>query len=112
MNRIKGVLQKVGNKPTANMAVLLDELGPPVTRPEPDKYYVFVYTPKTRGIRYDQHPFIQVSWVSNWGFSGLNHHWDDFRRYTWAEMGTPLFEIYEDELDDMSSLPIALFKQS
>ena len=102
----------MGTDPTSNMALLLDKLSPSTTVPEVDKYYVFVYTPKTRNIRYDQHPFVQVTWVANWGFSGLNDHWDDFRRYTWAECETPLFEIYEDEIGEMSSLPVALFKQS
>ena len=69
------------------MSVLLDTLGPPVTRPQPDKYYVFVYTPKTRGIRYDQHSIRSGVMGIQLGFSGLNHHWDDFRRYTWAGVG-------------------------
>lgn len=112
MNRIKNIAKQMGTDPTSNMALLLDKLSPSTTVPEVDKYYVFVYTPKTKNIRYDQHPFVQVTWVANWGFSGLNDHWDDFRRYTWAECETPLFEIYEDEIGDMSSLPVALFKQS
>ena len=112
MNRIELIQKAVGTDPRSNMALLLDNLGPPNLVPEADKYYVFVYTPKTRNIRYDQHPFVQVTWVANWGFSGLNDHWDDFRRYTWAECETPLFEIYEDEIGEMSSLPVALFKQS
>ena len=112
MNRIQIIQKDVGDKPTPNMALLLDNLDRPTTSPVADKYYVFVYTPKTRGIQYDQHPFVQVSSVHNWGFVGLNHHWDDFRRYTWAELGTPLFEIYEDEIEDMQNFPIALFKNS
>lgn len=112
MNRIKDISKQAGTDATSNMALLLDKLGPSTITPEADKYYVFVYTPKTRNIRYDQHPFVQVSSVASWGFTGLNDHWDDFRRYTWAECGTPLFEIYPEEIGDMSSFPIALFKQS
>ena len=112
MNRISEIALQVGSDPTSNMALLLGKLSPSVLVPEADKYYTFVYTPKTRNIQYDQHPFVQVSSVHRWGFVGLNHHWDDFRRYTWAECETPLFEIYEDELQDMTQFPIALFKQS
>ena len=106
------VKKGVGTNPTSNMAMLLDYLGPANLVPDADKYYVFVYTPKTRNIQYDQHPFVQVSSVHRWGFVGLNHHWDDFRRYTWAECGTPLFEIYPEEIEIANTLPIALFKNS
>ena len=112
MNRIAPLLNRLNTKPTANMALLLDTLSPSTLTPQADKYYTFVYTPKTRNIQYDQHPFVQVSSVHKWGFCGLNHHWDDFRRYTWAECETPLFEIYEEEIEDMYTFPTALFKQS
>ena len=112
MNRLTEVNKQMGTDPTSNMALLLDKLSPSTTVPEANKYYVFVYTPKTPNIRYDQHPFVEVSSVDRWGFTGLNYHWDDFRRYTWAEMGTPLFEIYPDEIDLVQSFPTALFKSS
>ena len=109
--RLFDLNRQMGTDPTSNMALVLDQLSPSTLVPEADKYYVFVYTPKTKGIQYDQHPFIQVSSVHPWGFVGLNYHWDDFRRYTWAECGTPLFEIYPDEIEMVQSFPIALFKQ-
>ncbi len=91
--------------------MLLGKLTQGAIVPTPNKYYVFIYKAKTPNIQYDQHPFVQVSSVHQWGFTGLNYHWDDFRRYTWAECGTPLFEIYPDEIDMVQSVPIALFKQ-
>lgn len=109
MNEINTLM---GNSPISNMAILLDKLGPSTLVPQVNKYYTFVYTPKTPNIRYDQHPFIQVSSIHRWGFCGLNYHWDDFRRYSWAECETPLFEIYDDEIEIANTLPIALFKQS
>ena len=102
LNRLEIINKQMGNDPISNMALLLDKLSPSTIVPEP----------KTRNIRYDQHPFIQVSSVAKWGFTGLNHHWDDFRRYTWAECGTPLFEIYPEEIEIANTLPIALFKNS
>ena len=67
MNRIEHIQKAVGTDPRSNMALLLDNLGPPNLVPEADKYYVFVYTPKTPNIQYDQHPFVQVSSVHRWG---------------------------------------------
>lgn len=112
LNRLDQINKQMGTDAITNMSLLLAKLSPSTIVPEANKYYTFVYTPKTRNIRYDQHPFIQVSSVHKWGFVGLNHHWDDFRRYTWAECGTPLFEIYDDEIEIANTLPIALFKQS
>lgn len=112
MNRIEAIQKQAGTDARSNMALLLNNLDMGELVPQADKYYVFVYTPKTKNIQYDQHPFVQVSSVHRWGFVGLNHHWDDFRRYTWAECGTPLYEIYPDEIQDMYNFPIAFFKNS
>ena len=66
--RIAELNRQMGTDPTSNMALVLDKLSPSVLVPEADKYYTFVYTPKTQGIQYDQHPFVQVSSVHQWGF--------------------------------------------
>jgi len=111
--RMDEIARQMGDKPQSNMAIVLDKLGTSSgTVPEVDKYYTFVYTPKTPNIQYDQHPFVQVSSVGKWGFIGINYHWDDFRRYTWAELGTPLYEIKEDEIEQFNSFPLAFFRQS
>ena len=110
-NRLEQLNKYMGNDPTSNMAYLLEKLSPSVIVPEADKYYTFVYTPKTRNIRYDQHPFIQCTSRHEWGFIGFNYHWEEHRRYTWQEVQSNLFEIYDDEVEDMKTFPIPLFKQ-
>ena len=111
--RMDEIAKQMGTKPTENMAIVLDKLGTESGNvPSVDKYYTFVYTPKTPNIQYDQHPFILCSSVHKWGFCGINMHWDDYRRYTWAEMGTPLYEILDDEVQQFSGFPIMLVKQS
>lgn len=111
MNRIQLISEEIGTDARTNMFVLLNKISPGIIIPEVDKYYVFVYTPKTRGVRYDQHPFIQCTSRHEWGFIGFNYHWEEHRRYTWQEVQSNLFEIYDDEVEDMKTFPIPLFKQ-
>ena len=111
-NRLDGLNAKMTKDPVYNMRLLLDRLQNSGTVPEPNKYYVFVYTPKTKNIQYDQHPFIVSGSNYQWGFTALNEHWGEMRRYTWAEMRTPLFEITEDEVETVSNLPIQYFRNS
>jgi hypothetical protein len=78
--------------------------------PQPDKYYVFIYKAKTKGIQYDQHPFIACTSVYKWGFTGFNYHWEAYRRYSWREVFSNIYEVYEDEIEDMQKYKIARFK--
>lgn len=113
MSRIKPLLVKSkGRSPSYNMRLLLESVPGTTIVPTPNKYYTFVYNAKTRGIRYDQHPFITCSNVYNWGFTGFNFHWNEMRRYTWKECATNLIEIYEDEFQDMTNFNTALFRTS
>lgn len=112
MNRIEWIANQVKKDPVYNMKMLLESLSPAVIVPDPDKYYVFAYKAKTKNITYDQHPFILCSGVYKWGFTGYNQHWDDFRRYSWGEVITNLFEIREEEVQTMNNYPIAKFRKS
>ena len=94
------------------MANLLEILSPSVITPNADKYYVFVYKAKTPNISYDQHPFVMVTSVFQWGFVGYNFHWEESRRYTWGEVKSNLYEVSDDELNIVQNLPIALIKTS
>ena len=69
------------------MIEIMDALKDTVT-PIPDvgKYYTFVYNPKTPNITYDQHPLIACTEIYQWGFKGLNFHWEKTRSYTWEEL--------------------------
>ena len=108
MNRLEGI--SVGNDALTNMTRVLEKLGPGLIVPEPNKYYVYVYKAKTPKIRYDQHPFVLVGDVFTWGFTGYNFHWDEIRRYTWKEVLSNIFEIKDEEVETMKSIPTALFK--
>ena len=112
MDRIKPLLGKMTGSPTTNMKRLLEKLSPSDIVPQVNKYYVFVYDAKTPRIRYDQHPFVLVSSIWKWGFIGYNFHWDDHRRYTWQEVASNIYEIYDEELNTMEKLPIAYFKNN
>jgi len=79
--------------------------------PEVGKYYTFIYQPKTPRIRYDEFPLIACVGVYNWGFKGINYHWEDFRNYTWAEVANnDLLVVYPNELQDMRSIPYQKFR--
>ena len=95
-----------------NMQMLLSVLTPSVIVPQPDKYYVFVYKAKTPNVRYDQHPFIVCTSVQPWGFTGYNFHWNEPRRYSWAEVKSNLYEVSDSELNDVEAIPFAKFKTS
>lgn len=112
MNTRDVLIRSRNQSPEQNMQMLLSVLTPSVIVPQPDKYYVFVYKAKTPGIRYDQHPFIVCSSIFQWGFIGYNFHWEEPRRYSWAEVKSNLYEVSDNELNDVQQIPFARFKTS
>ena len=78
--------------------------------PQVGAYYTFVYQPKTPRIRYDKNPLIACVELYQWGFKGINYHWDDFRNYTWEEMETNPYLVYPSELEDLRSIPYQNYK--
>ena len=109
-NRIEKLVPKVqGANPDRVAQILLNSLSPSDIVPMQDKYYVFVYKAKTRGIVYDKYPFVNVTSIYKWGFIGFNFHWNEYRRYSWREIVSNLYEINELELNTMESFPIAKF---
>jgi hypothetical protein len=108
-NRIESVMRRIGSNPTQNMALLLEVIDTVEIVPKPDQYYVFVYKAKTRGLKYDQHPFIVCTSIHPWGFIGYNFHWQMYRRYTWAEVVTNLFQLEEEEIPIVNNIPLAKF---
>ena len=82
MNRIKPLLKKLYGTEDADdlMLEILDVLKETTRSPEVGKFYTFVYSPKTSRIRYDANPFVAVTNVYSWGFSGINYHWEKRRQ--------------------------------
>jgi hypothetical protein len=47
---------------------------------------------------------VAVTELFQWGFRGINFHLRDYRQYTWEELGTQVYIVQRDELDDLLSL--------
>ena len=80
--------------------------------PEVGEYYTFVYNAKTPGINYDQHPLVAVTSVYNWGFQGINYHWNNVRRYTWEEVPGFLHIIRRDEINSLRNIKYAYYRNN
>jgi len=82
--------------------------------PDPGKYYTFVYMAKTPKIVYDQHPLIACLSLQQWGFTGLNFHFEGtqypkIRNYTWQEVIGQMHIVNNDEIEYMKSIPYQKF---
>ena len=113
MSRIAPLVDDiVGNEDADDLMIdIMDALTDSVT-PIPDigKIYVFVYQPKTPGLRYDQNPLVAVTNIFSWGFTGINFHWGQPRRYTWDEVVGQLYQVTNEELKDLNTIPFAKFR--
>ena len=114
MSRIKDIKDNLIGTEDADdlMMDILGVLEEGNKTPEVGKFYVFVYNPKTPNIRYDQNPLVGVTGVYEWGFKGINFHWNDHRNYTWNEVAGGLYEVSNDELTDLDGIPFARFRHS
>ena len=98
------------NDPEDMMLEVMELLNDTVTPiPEVGKFYTFVYNAKTPGESYDQHPLIACTSLEQWGFKGLNFHWEKSRNYTWNELAGQLYIVQWNELDDLLAIPYAKF---
>lgn len=106
---------KTFSDPDDFMMVILELFDERDLIPEPGKYYTFVYQAKTPKIVYDEHPLIACLNLHNWGFTGLNFHFEGteypkIRNYTWPEIvGIGLHVINNDEIKYMKSVPYHKF---
>lgn len=106
-NRIRSVLDNlIGTEdPDDLMTEILDAIKESGKMPSVGKYYVFVYSPKTPNVQYDQNPLVAVTNIFQWGFRGINFHWEKMRQYTWDEIPGSLYEVYAEELADLREIP-------
>ena len=108
-NRIRQYLSDVNNRtndPEEMMLEIMEALNDTVEPiPEVGKFYTFVYNAKTPGEQYDQHPLIACVGLFQWGFRGLNFHWQTYRNYTWEELSGQLYVVQNNELDDLLAIP-------
>ena len=111
-NRIEPIKEELEttNDPEDLMLMIKDALNDTVSPiPEVGKFYTFVYNAKTPRIQYDQHPLIACTDLQQWGFKGLNFHWQQSRNYTWEELAGQLYIVDYNELDDLLAIPYAKF---
>ena len=113
MSRLSPIVKNLIGTEDADdlMLELMDALNDTVT-PVPDvgEFYIFVYNPKTPGIRYDQNPFVAVTDIFSWGFRGINFHWGQPRQYTWNEIAGGLYNVSSLELRSLRTIPFARFR--
>ena len=93
------------------MIEIMDVLGDSISStPEVGKIYVFVYQPKTQGLRYDQNPLVAVTNIFEWGFKGINFHWGQSRQYTFPEIVGGLYNITDEEITDARNLSFGKYR--
>lgn len=111
MNRLEGNTINNGTNDQEEMMLEIMELLNDTVTPVPDvgTLCTFVYNAKTPGVTYDQHPLVAVTDLFQWGFRGLNFHWQEYRQYTWEELAGQVYIVQREELDDLLSIPYAKF---
>ena len=77
--------------------------------PDVGEVYTYIYNAKTPKLKYDQHPLVTVTSVNQWGFSGLNFHWNKVRNYTWNEIPGSLHLVRASELQSLLDIPYAYY---
>ena len=112
MSRIAEITDNMTGNDSSELVMELMEACNDTVAPIPDagKFYFFVYSPNTPKIRYDENPLVAVHDIFSWGFRGINFHWDEHRNYTWKEVVGQLYEVYDDELNELDSIPFANFR--
>ena len=89
------------------MVALTDALADTETpTPIPGKTYVFEYYAAKPDLLYDRYPFVTVTGVYEWGFSGINRHLKANRNYIVGNQGTQLYEIKQSEINSVNALPL------
>tara|TARA_R100001510_G_scaffold56115_1_gene61081 strand:+ start:617 stop:961 length:345 start_codon:yes stop_codon:yes gene_type:complete len=111
MNRLEGNTINNGTNDQEEMMLEIMELLNDTVTPVPDvgTLCTFVYNAKTPGVTYDQHPLVAVTELFQWGFRGLNFHWQEYRQYTWEELAGQVYIVQREELDNLLSIPYAKF---
>ena len=110
-NRVESQKDSIRNlgDPEDMMIQIMSILNDTVIIPEEGETYTFIYNAKTPNIEYDQHPIVGVTDIFNWGFRGINFHWDKIRNYTWQEIPGQLHIVRQSEIQTMLNIPYAYY---
>lgn len=109
-NRVREIVDNlIGTENPQNLMEEITSTIPGINKisAETGKIYTFRYRAKSSGVMYDMHPLVGVTGVYDWGFTGVNFHWEDSRQYTWNEIIGDIYEIQQEELTDMRRIPYA-----
>ena len=108
-NRVRGILKDlIGiQDPDDLMVEIISVLKEGSKTPQAGRFYTFIYNPKTPNIQYDQNPLVAVTDVFDWGFRGINFHWNKSRQYSWDEIAGRIYEVLPEEIDDLKTIPYA-----
>ena len=110
MNRLEPLLPYMTNSPDANAQKVFNALAQPaVISGKGNKYYLFVYHPKTRGIQYDKYPLVQLIGTHKFGFTAYNYHWGEARQY---RSSANLYRLNDEEFQTAQGIPLAKFLHS
>lgn len=71
----------------------------------PGTYCTFIYRAKTPQLVYDLNPLVAVTGVYEWGFTGINFHWAEPRKYTHAEVMSQIHIVRNEEIRDLRTIP-------
>ena len=59
----------------------------------------------TKQEQWDYHPLIVCVDYTETGWKGISFHWNEFRNYSRDGMRSGLYEVYDEELKDLMSVP-------
>jgi len=111
LSRVEMMMQRISigvDTQDEIMAVIREVFDDTEKYPKPGNIYTFVYTAKTPGIRYDQHPLVivEAEGFSLSGFKGYNAHWPDHRNYVWEGVGSSFHRVQRgEEFDYLHDVP-------
>lgn len=110
-SRVKILQQQIKGirDPDLIMSIIKKVFSETSSYPIPGNYYTFTYYAKTPNLRYDQYPLVAVLSMEEWGFKGINFHWQEQRNYTWQEVSGSYHVINNDEIEDMKKIEYAKF---
>jgi hypothetical protein len=94
---LEETISQATDDPDELMAIIQSIFNDTEKLPRPGNIYTFVYTSKTPGISYDQHPLLMVESISLSGFRGYNIHWSDHRNYVWEGVGSSFHRVKKGE---------------
>lgn len=114
-NRIRPILSKInGAEPSDEV---MDMISVALSKtaedfPKPGLIYVFQYYATSQGLLYDRYPVVGVDKIYDWGFTGINMHIKDPRRYNYAQVASPLYRVENYELASLLALPLEYLVQN